>query len=382
MRRTPSSRRAHGAAQDTEKAASVTSWFSKFLRKESSAGLAQQVRMRITRFRHLLRLYGRMTALGADAAEKQSGEFILDGAYILALCDKAFDTVGGMVYDLNVLTGRQHIGLYAAVEDLHEKSAKLLRSGPRASRPSSVATEEPEYRLLREVRETLFQAGDSMAPPTTLGSIAESAVEAAADSLAGFARILKSIPSTDSPAGGRLPVRASVVDLMDSLTEADKLQRIPDPLSADSGPTHDFLTAFFAPQFWSDWPHDSAPLQSAGVVAVGLEDSMNATVFHREGYEMLDAYLSCTPDSNHIYFRFSSEAAPSAVDGILARLGFSVSRTPHGVTGWLALQPLDAGTARLKAIGKMAAFFLQSSPSGLGSGGAENDVARFFQVHV
>jgi hypothetical protein len=367
-----------------EKAASVTSWFLKALRKESKAELAKQVRLRLVRFRRLLRQYGRMIALSADAAEKQSGEFILDKAYILTLSDKAFETIEGMIYDLNVLTGQQYLRFYDAVGAFREKTATLIKAGSHAPSSAPEEREEPEYRLLREMREMLFQT-NSLAGPSnkqsfgsSLFDIAESAQEAAADCLA---QLTRSLGSTHPPAAVHgidlLPVRTSVVDLMNSLAGRKELLQIPDPLSIDSAPTREFLTAFFAPEIWKNGSRDPAAVKSASLVAVGLEDSMHATVFHQEGYDLLDAYLSGAPNSNYIYCRFASGSGFSAAAEILARLGFWVSKTRHGITGWLASQPPGEAVAKLAAIGKMAAFFLRPSPAGIQSVDAENNINRF-----
>ncbi len=367
----------------------MISRFSKLLRKESSTGPAQQARLRLARFRHLLRQYGRMIALASDAAEKQSGEFILDKAYILALGDKAFETTEGIIYDLNVLTSQRHLEFYDAVDLLRAKTTMLIKTWLSASSSAPNGSEEPEYRLLENMREMLFQANSPVIPSNkrssdrTLFDIAESAQEVAADTLADLTRSLNPAYSASNVHAARLlPIRATVIDLMHSLAGSKEPSEIPDPLSADSAPTKEFLAAFFARQFWSDRFCDPAALESACLVVFGLEDSMNATIFHQGGYYLFDAYLSCTADSNYIYCRFPSGNELSAAAGILARLGFSVSKMRPGVTGWFALQPLDVTTVKLEAIGKMAAFLLQLSITGMQPDGIEDAVNRFFQMPV
>ncbi len=366
----------------------MISRFSKLLRKESSTGPAQQVRLRLARFRHLLRQYGRMIALASDAAEKQSGEFILDKAYILALGDRAFETTEGIVYDLNVLTSQRHLEFYDAVDLLRAKTTMLIKMWLSASSSAPNGSEEPEYRLLGNIREMLFQANSPVIPSNkrssdcTLFDIAESAQEEAADALADLTRSLNRAYSPPNAPARLLPIRATVIDLMHSLAGSKEPSGIPDPLSADSAPTKEFLAAFFARQLWSDRFYDPAALESACLVAFGLEDSMNAAIFHQGGYYLLDAYLSCTADSNYIYCRFPPGNEPSAAAGILARLGFSVSKMRPGATGWFALQPLDVTIVKLEAIGKMAAFLLQLSITGMQPDGVEDAVNRFFQMPV
>lgn len=337
-----------------------------------------------------------MIRLGEDAAEKQIGEYILDKQYIVALSDKAFETAEGILYDLNILTDQSFVELYDCVEALHKQTKTLIAAGA-APRPSVLeGTEESEYRLLRDVRGALFHydvsdaAQDKESAILTLSGILQSAQEAAGDSLVKLARLLASPSSTTTVHGDtRAQVPATAVDLMGCLSVSNNQPQICDAVSVNSFPLGEFLSSFSRPEFRKDSPPDAGASESARLAAIALEDSISVTIFHKQGYILVDAYVSCVPDLNHIYCRFSSDlehadnspAFSILASDIFARLGFSVARTRRGTTGWSASQPLRETTARLRAIGRMAAFLFPSASAGIQSGSTETEVSQFFQIH-
>jgi hypothetical protein len=374
----------------------MTSWFSRFLQKEPNAEPAQRIRLCTARFRHLLRQYGQMIRLCEDAAEKQGGEYILDKQYIVALSDRAFETTEGILYDLNVLTDQAFIERYPFIEALHERTMALIASGPALRPPAPEETEESEYQLLREVREALFRSDNSdvlqdkgPAVPT-LSGIVQSAQEAAGDSLTGIARSLGSPRSATTVHGNDfLPIPTAAVNLMSCLSASSNPLQTCDAVSVNSFPLGEFLSSFSRPEFWSDISHNLTASESARLVAIALEDSISVTIFHKEEFILVDAYVSCAPDLNYIYCRFSI-GLQSGVDSfpfsipaaeIFARLGFSVARTRRGVTGWSALQPRMETTSKLRAIGRMAAYLFPSASADIQSGKTEKSATRFFQIH-
>jgi hypothetical protein len=325
-----------------------------------------------------------MVALCADAAEKQSGEYILDRAYVLSLSDKAIETAQAMIYDLNVLTGDRYAGLYDAAESIRHRATALFKEAS-TSLSSQGEKEEPEYRLLRNMREMLF-AEKSMARPDEdssrvgLFGVVQSVQKAAGDSLAALMRSSAAFPFSAETHGSAIPeIKTSVMDLMKGLSGSDGSSLLSDPFSIDSAPTREFLTAFFSPEFWKGRSHDPADPDSAVLVACGLEESMNAEIFQGEGYRLFDAFLSCAPEANYIYCRLRSDAKASVAAGILEKLGFFVSSTQDELTGWISSQPLNETAAKLKATAKMAAFLLQSRSESSGSR-VEEDVNRFIRM--
>ena len=325
-----------------------------------------------------------MVALGADAAEKQSGEYILDRAYVLSLSDKAFETVQAMIYDLNVLTGQRHTGLYDTVDSIRHRATALFKEAS-ASFPARGEKEEPEYRLLRNVREMLF-AKKLMAPldedPSgiSLFGVVQSVQKAAGDSIAAQMRSLAALPVSAETPGGAVPeIKTSVMDLMKGPAGSDGSSLSADPFSINSAPAREFLMTFFSPEFWKGRSRHSADLNSAALVACGLEESMNAEIFQGEGYDLFDAFLSCAPEANYIYCRLPSDGKASVAAGILEKLGFFVSSTQDELTGWISSQPFNETAAKLKAIAKMTAFLLLSPSISSGSR-VEEDVNRFFRM--
>jgi hypothetical protein len=374
----------------------MTSWFSRLLQKEPNAEPAQRIRLCTTRFRHLLRQYGQMIRLCEDAAEKQGGEYILDKQYIVALSDRAFETTEGILYDLNVLTDQAFTERYPFIEALHERTMALIASGPALHPSTPEETEESEYQLLREVREALFRSDNSDAlqdkgsAAPTLSSILQSAQEAAGDSLAKLAGSLESPRSaTTVHSASFLPMPTTAVNLMNCLSASNDPLRTCDAVSVNSFPLGEFLSSFSRPEFWNDFSRNLTASESARLAAIALEDSISVTIFHREGFILVDAYVSCVPDLNYLYCRFSlgpqsgGDSLPFSILAaeIFARLGFSVARTSRGVSGWSALQPRMETTSKLRAIGRMAAYLFPPASTDIQSGETEKSVTRFFQIH-
>ena len=133
---------------------SLFSWVRPPKRTRASA---LHIRLYLARFRHLLRQYGQIIALCEDAADKQSGQYIFDKAYIMSLIDRAFEAAEGMTYDLNTLSGERYLSLYKDLESLRNQATERLKDGSFSSPPKN-NEEEPEYFLLRGVQEILCRA--------------------------------------------------------------------------------------------------------------------------------------------------------------------------------------------------------------------------------
>jgi pyruvate,water dikinase len=99
------------------------------------------LRLRATRFRHLLESYGSFLALLEDAAEKQGGAFILDMQYVVALSEQLAELADTIVFDLNVITCQQHLACYDVAEWLRAQLRSLVAQGPGA--PTRAAGEAP-----------------------------------------------------------------------------------------------------------------------------------------------------------------------------------------------------------------------------------------------
>ena len=135
------------------------SWLSKLLRRQPNGDATRLVELRCTRFRQLLRSFGALLDLAADAAEKQDGDFILDRQYVVSLAERSFDLTDSMLFDLEVVTGRAWPEGAARLLALRDSVRTALARPPTADvadANGASADDEPEYLLLRGIRGDLF----------------------------------------------------------------------------------------------------------------------------------------------------------------------------------------------------------------------------------
>jgi hypothetical protein len=254
----------------------MKSLISRFLSRKRTEAPVQHMRLCLARFRHLLRLYGQIIALCADAADKQSGQYVFDKAYVISLIDRAFEAIEGMIYDLNALAGQRYLGLYENAEAIRSETTEMVKSES-AAFPASGEHEEIEYRLLRKVGEALSRP-DGPAITSFLG-MSRFAVIAAGDSIVELTKSLN-FPRqpTDASSGGLFPFDASIVDLIGIPGEAGRSVPRSRPSSTVSTPAREFLAGFFSPAVWKDTAPGSAVRSSANLVVYQLEESMSAVI--------------------------------------------------------------------------------------------------------
>ena len=104
------------------------SWLRRIFVKSSEAEGVRLVKLRTVRFRHLLRHYGKLLDLQADAAEKQTGEYVLDKQYILSMAEILFEVADTVVFDLNVMTNQRCTSFYPLMDQFHAEIKKSLTS--------------------------------------------------------------------------------------------------------------------------------------------------------------------------------------------------------------------------------------------------------------
>ena len=104
------------------------SWLRRIFVKSSEAEGVKLVKLRTVRFRHLLRHYGKFLDLQADAAEKQTGEYVLDKQYILSMAEILFEVADTVVFDLNVMTNQRCTSFYPLMDQFHAEIKKSLTS--------------------------------------------------------------------------------------------------------------------------------------------------------------------------------------------------------------------------------------------------------------
>ena len=119
------------------------SWLRRVLRPKGGSEALTLLKLRVTRFRQLLRSYGSFLSLLEDAAEKQGGGFILDRQYVISLAEQVAEIADGVAFDLNVLTSQRNLPFYDQVERLRGKLQNLLAEEGAESRAGRIEATVP-----------------------------------------------------------------------------------------------------------------------------------------------------------------------------------------------------------------------------------------------
>jgi pyruvate,water dikinase len=112
------------------------SWFRKIFQDSHESDSGRLLNLRCTRFRQLLRNYGKILDRLADAAEKQSGEYVLDGQYVVSLAEAVIDLAESIVFDLNVMTGNRHGAFYDALGGVSAEIRRIVAGSASEVSPS------------------------------------------------------------------------------------------------------------------------------------------------------------------------------------------------------------------------------------------------------
>jgi pyruvate,water dikinase len=131
------------------------SWFHRIFKDSRERDVCRLFNLRSTRFRQLLRNYGRILDRLADAAEKQAGEYILDRQYIVSLVEIVVDLAESIIFDLNVITDNRHYAFYDVLKKFNSEFRKILASESNLEisaghRSNSIAKAEVSPRMLAE----------------------------------------------------------------------------------------------------------------------------------------------------------------------------------------------------------------------------------------
>lgn len=102
------------------------SWLGRILGRKGAADSREELELRATRFRQLLRCYGALLTLIEDAAAKQGGDFVLDKQYIVSLTEQAFDLAESVLFDANVMTDQHLLGFFPRLDALHTEMRRLI----------------------------------------------------------------------------------------------------------------------------------------------------------------------------------------------------------------------------------------------------------------
>jgi len=88
------------------------------------------IKRRVFRFQQLTKNYGKILELLSDLIEKQGGEFIFDKQYFIAHNTKLWDLTEIIIYDLNVLSERQHLEFYEQLDQFKRETKELISGRP------------------------------------------------------------------------------------------------------------------------------------------------------------------------------------------------------------------------------------------------------------
>ncbi len=105
------------------------SWLRKIFQDAHESNSARLLNLRCTRFRQLLRNYGKILDRLADAAEKQSGEYVLDRQYIVSLAEAVIDLSESVVFDLNVIADNRYSTFYDALGKFNVEIRRIVSAG-------------------------------------------------------------------------------------------------------------------------------------------------------------------------------------------------------------------------------------------------------------
>ena len=103
----------------------MLSWLRRFRKTRKTQSVAS-LRLKIERFRELLRENNRVLDLIADADEKLGGDFLFDTAFITDLAHDLEDSASRVVRDLNFITENRHLALSSAYEKIRVRVGDLM----------------------------------------------------------------------------------------------------------------------------------------------------------------------------------------------------------------------------------------------------------------
>jgi hypothetical protein len=369
------------------------SWYEKILRKRSHARDATRLlKLRCTRFRQLLRNYGKILDAIADAAEKQGGEYIFDRQYVVSLAEVVIDLADAVVFDLNVLADQRYQAFYGALDRFRRETREVI--APERHPGGQSDEEETEYRILRALRRSMLSLsleggrgpGAVLDDCTTIHDLAHLAHELAGDTQLALVTRHGDLnrESAEFVIGVEMPLR--VVDVGDGLAPADPgadahgvIRSVPLRALVDG------MDQIFR-QRAASW-HRVAP---ASVSAVVTEDQAHVMIHQPGGFDMVDASTIGSKESNHLYCRFASavrggneEIVRGAVAReILARLGFAATRTARSAAALLRRVPRADAEERLTIVGRLVAFVLARDAAGWDAASSDAYVNAFMAQHT
>jgi pyruvate,water dikinase len=232
-----------------------------------------------------------------------------------------------------------------------------------AERPT--LEEEPEYKLLRKLRQSMFQLtlmGGSdrelnLQDCKSIHDLVQLASELAGDALAELASSRDSVNTyTEIPIG--IPVSLRVIDVGDGLVQQDSDMEKPDLEKVRSLPLLTFISGL------EDVAQGLRSRLHSTIFATIKEEHANIIMPNSGRPDIVDSTLGESKESNHIYCRFESGIGETESAGtrgamtreILSRLNFAVAQTPRTSSAWISGLPLAEMKDRLAILGRLSAF--------------------------
>ncbi len=223
--------------------------------------------------------------------------------------------------------------------------------------------EEEEYQLLRAVRRAAFPLTLASGPPDPALSDCRTVHDLVhlAQALAGDA--LCDLLMGEHGRAGVLVRLAGAPWCEARLVALDGLPRrnagAIGPLDVASRPLRAFLDGLTGPAETDGDP--AAALPRAEIRAAATDEHALAVTVSPHGADLIDATVVGVAESNRIYCRFAARGASDpggrrgqVAMGVLSRLGFTVSLTARGSTGWVrGLPPADT-EERLRILGSLS----------------------------
>lgn len=240
--------------------------------------------------------------------------------------------------------------------------------------------EEPEYRLLRDLRRAAFELSPTAGDPATgapacrsLLDLVHSGQLLAGDVVAGI--LFDAAPTAEDEIDPALPetLTGRVIILGDDLADCTAETGVGRQLAARSDPLQFFLAGVRTGST-GDGPLSGAAPASESLVALAKDQHAIIARRHADGLDLVDAMISESPDYNHVYCRFAAGAGEqrgAVAEAVLARHKFATTRSAGATTGWIAGLPHAGAAAQLELVGRLHAQLLAIGTRG----GARRDDA-------
>jgi pyruvate,water dikinase len=106
------------------------SWLPKWFRRGPERDARLTLKLRLVRWRHLLRVEESLLNRLADMRDKLSGEYVLDRQYIISSVSQIFQESYQVAYDMGMVRGLDEVPMYPWLDGMRERTMAYLRNWP------------------------------------------------------------------------------------------------------------------------------------------------------------------------------------------------------------------------------------------------------------